>query len=255
MSRWILLRGLAREARHWGDFPTLLMAGIADAQAIAVDLPGNGQLFRMKSPVRIEAMVEHLRADLRQQQIAPPYHLLALSLGGMVAVAWAQTYPDEIAVLVLINTSLKPLNPWRRRLRPGSYASLLRIVQAGANAPLRERLILDLTSNFAREKSAVLPQWNAWRNECPVSTGNALRQIAAAMLYHAPAATPQPPALMLASNADRLVDVRCTVQLAERWGAKLALHPSAGHDLPLDDGAWVVTQVREWLQERSLQGA
>jgi hypothetical protein len=25
------------------------------------------------------------------------------------------------------------------------------------------------------------------------------------------------------------------------------LHPSAGHDLPLDDGPWVAAQVRDWL--------
>jgi pimeloyl-ACP methyl ester carboxylesterase len=248
MSRWVLLRGLAREARHWGDFPTLLMAGIADAQVIAPDLPGNGQLFRKQSPAHIEAMVEHLRNELRQQQAAPPYHLLALSLGGMVAVAWAERYPEEIAGLVLINTSLRPLNPWYRRLRPGSYATLLRIALASANAALRERLIIDLTSNAPRETAAVLPQWIAWRNECLVSTGNALRQIAAAMDYRAPSTAPRVPTLMLASSGDRLVDARCTRQLSQRWGAPMALHATAGHDLPLDDGPWVVAQVREWLQ-------
>jgi pimeloyl-ACP methyl ester carboxylesterase len=252
MSHWILLRGLARETRHWGDFPALLKSAIADAQITSPDLPGNGQLFRLRSPTRISAMVEHLRADLRQRQVAPPYHLLALSLGGMVGVAWAEKYPEEVAALALINTSLSPLNPWYLRLRPGSYANLLRIALAGTNAAKRERLILDLTSNTASERCALLPQWIAWRNECPVSTGNAFRQIAAAWRYRASPAVPPVPVLILASSADRLVDVRCSRQLAERWGCALAAHPSAGHDLPLDDAPWVVAQVREWLQ-RGLQ--
>jgi len=25
------------------------------------------------------------------------------------------------------------------------------------------------------------------------------------------------------------------------------IHPEAGHDLPLDDGAWVAGQIRAWL--------
>jgi hypothetical protein len=28
----------------------------------------------------------------------------------------------------------------------------------------------------------------------------------------------------------------------------LALHPTAGHDLPLDDGDWVARVVRLWLR-------
>jgi pimeloyl-ACP methyl ester carboxylesterase len=250
MSHWILLRGLAREARHWGDFPQQLAAGIGAATMYAPDIPGNGSLFRLASPIRIEAMVEHLRTDLQMRQIAPPYHLLALSLGGMVAVAWAQTYPEEIAGLVLINTSLRPVNPWYQRLQPRSYATLLRIALAGGNAALREQLILDLTSNTASEKTALLTQWIAWRKEFPVSTANALRQIAAASLYRAPDWAPRPPILMLASSADRLVDARCTRQLAEQWGSATALHPAAGHDLPLDDGPWVVGQVQQWLRHR-----
>jgi hypothetical protein len=27
----------------------------------------------------------------------------------------------------------------------------------------------------------------------------------------------------------------------------LAIHPGAGHDLPLDDAPWVAQQVRDWL--------
>jgi pimeloyl-ACP methyl ester carboxylesterase len=227
----------------------MMTAGIIHADVFAPDLPGNGQLFRVKSPTSIAAMVEHLRAEVQHRQVTPPYQLLALSLGGMVAVAWAEMYPNEIAALVLINTSLRPLNPWYRRLRLGSYATLLRIASAGADAPKREALILGLTSNAASERSAILQQWVAWRNECPVSGGNALRQIAAAWIYRASPAVPPVPVLILASAADRLVDVRCSRQLAKRWGCALAVHPSAGHDLPLDDGPWVVAQVGEWLQQ------
>jgi hypothetical protein len=38
------------------------------------------------------------------------------------------------------------------------------------------------------------------------------------------------------------------MQLAQRWGSALALHPQAGHDLPLDDAPWLVERVADWLQ-------
>jgi len=40
-----------------------------------------------------------------------------------------------------------------------------------------------------------------------------------------------------------LVSVRCSERLAAQWGVLLQLHPTAGHDLPLDDGSWVVQQI------------
>ena len=78
---------------------------------IAIDLPGNGALHQRDSPTRVEAMAEHCRATLASLGVAPPYSLLAMSLGAMVAVAWANAHPQELARCVLINTSLRPSAP------------------------------------------------------------------------------------------------------------------------------------------------
>jgi pimeloyl-ACP methyl ester carboxylesterase len=53
--------------------------------------------------------------------------------------------------------------------------------------------------------------------------------------------------LLLAGQQDRLVDVKCSLTLAHHWSCAIRLHPAAGHDLPLDDGAWVSQQVKDWL--------
>jgi pimeloyl-ACP methyl ester carboxylesterase len=55
------------------------------------------------------------------------------------------------------------------------------------------------------------------------------------------------PVLVLASAMDALVDPLCSRHLAAEWKTSLAVHPDAGHDLPLDDAAWVARQVRAWL--------
>ena len=42
-------------------------------------------------------MAESIRARLMAQGVRPPYHLLAMSLGAMVAVAWAARHPEKFA--------------------------------------------------------------------------------------------------------------------------------------------------------------
>jgi hypothetical protein len=43
------------------------------------------------------------------------------------------------------------------------------------------------------------------------------------------------------------VDSRCSHAIARGWHCALALHPHAGHDLPLDAPQWVLEQVQQWL--------
>ncbi len=245
MATWVLLRGLMRETRHWGGFPAALRALLPAAEIVALDLPGNGRLYRSRSPWRIEAMAERVRSELSARGFTPPYYLLGLSMGAMVAVAWGALHPQELRGCVLINPSLRGLDPFYRRLRPRAWPSLLTLI--GGNALQQERAILRLTSRRGDVQPAILDAWVAYRRECPVTRRNALRQLIAAALYRAPACGPATPVLVLASALDDLVDPRCSRHLAARWNAALAIHPGAGHDLPLDDAVWVARQVREWL--------
>lgn len=247
MSTWVFLRGLTRESRHWGEFPAIFGERFPGARIHALDLPGNGKLHAETSPGFVEEMAEHCRRQLLGQGIDPPYHLLALSLGAMVAVAWAARHPGEIHGCVLVNTSLRPFSPFYQRLRPGTYISLLRLLMQGHDAEARERAILGLTSRRGGQSAAVLADWVAYRREYPVSSRNALRQLLAAARYRAPRTRPACPILLLASHRDALVDPLCSRRLARQWQTELVEHPSAGHDLPLDDGAWVAAQVGRWL--------
>jgi pimeloyl-ACP methyl ester carboxylesterase len=175
--------------------------------------------------------------------------VLALSLGAMVAVEWSARHPAEIEKLVLINTSLAPYNPFYHRLRPANYPALLGF-QLNSSAGRRERLILRLTSRLSRtpqEESTLLQQWISFANDCPVSRANILRQLHAAMIYRAAPTTPAVPILLLAAKQDQLVNVKCSLKLAQRWACAIRLHPTAGHDIPLDDGVWVTQQVRSWI--------
>lgn len=248
MSTWIFLRGLTRESRHWGGFAETFRQEITDADVHTVDLPGNGLLHTRRSPLQVTEMVDSCRAQLLRQHTPPPYHVLAMSLGAMVTVAWAERYPDEICGCVLVNTSLRPFSPFYRRLRPASYFPLLHCLLPGSSAHDWESTILRLTSRKYEQSGEILNAWVDYRSEHPVSARNAFRQLLAAVRYRAPLAKPLPPILVLASQNDALVDPRCSRQIVQRWSTAFAEHPTAGHDLPLDDGCWVARQVRCWLQ-------
>jgi len=243
MSSWILLRGLMREARHWGDFPQTLASGLGGATVVPLDLPGNGSLHALRSPTQIAGMTEHCRAQLQQRGIALPYNLLALSLGAMVAGDWATRYPAEIERAVLINTSMRPFSPFYHRLRPRNYLTLLR---TATNPAVREQTILHLTSNRP-PPSGLLDQWQHYGKQNPVSPANVWRQLLAALRYRASPQAPDAALLILCGSADRLVNPRCSAMLAQQWQASLQRHPHAGHDLTLDAADWVVQQVHLWL--------
>lgn len=246
-STWVFLRGLMRDGRHWGDFPETFRRALPEASIELLDFPGNGSLSDDTSASRVEDMVEHCRSELRRRGLAPPYRLLAMSLGAMVAASWASRYPQELAACVLINTSLRPFSPPHWRLRPRVWPSVLRLALRPPAPRAVEAMILGLTSRRHDASGPLLDDWTAWRRSHPVSRANALRQLLAAARYRAPPTAPETRLLILASARDGLVDSRCSQRLARQWRCALEVHPTAGHDLPLDDGPWVAKTVAGWL--------
>ena len=248
MTTWILLRGLTREAAHWGDFPAVFQRILPDARILTMDLPGNGQRHLDISPATVAGMVAACRAERVRLGAAGPVHLLAMSLGAMVATEWAHTAPQELAACVLINTSFRPFSPFHHRLLPRNYPVLLRLALARMSPEEAVRAVLGITCNQPDRQPRLIDRWTQIRQQRPVSTGNALRQLVAAARFHAPLRAPGVPILLLGSEHDRLVSPHCSEAIAKAWGCPLLSHPGAGHDLPQDDPAWVAQRVRDWVQ-------
>jgi pimeloyl-ACP methyl ester carboxylesterase len=245
---WVLLRGLTRERRHWGDFPERMETTIG-AKVHCFDLPGNGQLNHLKSPDTVEAMADWCHEEIVRAGVRRPCAVLAMSLGAMVAVAWAGRHPEDIDRAVLINTSLRPFSAFYQRLQPRNYLRVLALLAMPASARRIEASIFRMTT--CRASAAAIRQWVVWRTENPVSRRNALRQLRAAIAYRAPDKKPIAQLLLLASACDGLVAPACSKRLAAQWQVPLQLHPTAGHDLPLDDPDWVLRQTVGWLAKGS----
>ncbi|WP_296654125.1 alpha/beta hydrolase [Paraburkholderia sp.] len=249
MSTWILLRGLTRESRHWGRLPDLLGDAAPAGRILTLDLPGNGAYATLPAPLSVEEMVAFVRTAALEQGAPPPYRILAMSLGGMVATAWAQAYPHEVAQLVLINTSMRPFSHAWERLRPQRWPDLIRLAVCWRDAPAAETVIHRITCNRRASLDADLAAWTAIRESAPVSRGNALRQLVAATRFCAAPRAPACPLLLLSSQQDRLVNPACSASLAAAWQVRHHRHPSAGHDLPHDDPHWTSTMVGNWQAE------
>ena len=256
---WVLLRGLTREARHWGDMPVLLAQQLESNDAtdaasppavITLDLPGNGAAASQTSPCSVRAMVEAARKQLAATGTKPPYALMAMSLGGMVATDWAQRYPEEVTRLVLINTSMRPFSRLTERLRPTSWARVALLALRWRSAQGVERSVHRLTCNREANHADDLTSWLAIRQSAPVTAANALRQLIAAALFRSAPTPPRCPVLVLSSTLDRLVDARCSAALATAWLAPHYRHPWAGHDLPHDDAPWVAQRIASWAQHK-----
>jgi pimeloyl-ACP methyl ester carboxylesterase len=254
MTTWILLRGLTRESAHWGTFPESFRRAVGATEVITPDLPGSGTRYHERSSIRMEAIAEAVRCEVRRTSHSPPYRVLALSLGAMAAVAWTRDHPAEISHLVLANTSFRGVSPFWRRMRWRTYPGVLDLLVRWSDTGYREDRVFAMTSAAEFASPALLAQWRRIARDRPVTRGDALRQFFAAARFRGHAVPPAATTLLLASLGDRLVHPRCSQALAERWQVPLALHPWAGHDLFLDDPQWVERQVRDWLATTSTTG-
>lgn len=248
---WLLLRGLVREQRHWGGFPDVLQTYLPDDKIVLHDFPGNGHRYNENSKTSIVDMVEDVRAFLKNRSITQPVYIIALSLGGMVAVEWMDNYPDECAGAILISTSLRGLNPFYQRLLPSNYPVIFKSLLSPGSLRQHEsanlKLVSNIVANDITRRDSIINHWVDYAKQYPVSGINGVRQLLAAISFHVPKHQPDVPILVLRSLADHLVDPRCSLSLAKHWALPIETHKTAGHDIPLDDSRWVCENIRLWL--------
>jgi pimeloyl-ACP methyl ester carboxylesterase len=223
-------------------FPTLKIDSL--------DLPGTGRFYQQTSPNRIEAILEATRQQaITDGLLNQPIHLLAVSLGGMVAWEWLQRYPNEIKSAILVNTSFANLSPFYQRLRWQAYSQLLSALTSN-DAYQRELAIVRMVSNRAdSERQTIAKAWAILHQQRPISLSNSLKQITAAARYKPQYLQPKVPVLLLNSLADRLVSANCTVAIHRKFLLPSAYHPSSGHDLALDAPQWLIEQANIWLSK------
>ena len=236
---WVWLRGLARETGHWGGLPR--MAELATGEkVVTIDLPGMGSKRAADCPLRVGDIVNTLIDETSDLE---SIKLLGVSLGGLVALHWAAC-DHRVKQLVIINASSR-LNFFFQRLKLPSAWRLLSAFFGNSCIEEQEQRVLEVVSNEPVRARQVVSLWSEIARRRPVTPRQVLRQLALAAF----AGIPKKGHLrhcqvkVIASTCDRLVAPICSKRLAEYFGSPLITHPSAGHDLPLDDPDWLLQQI------------
>ena len=243
---WFFLRGLTRQAAHWGSFPENFVKNLPNATSAVIELPGFGQRRGAVSPSSIAGIAADVVEQVRFATGAK--YLVALSLGGMVALEILEKYPTLFSGIVVMNTSAAGVNRIQRRIS-FKTATAIAIGERMNNPADQEALLLSFLANDSARIADELPLWIELAEKYPYSVSNGLRQLFAAASFRVPFRNqkkPDIPLLFLASGKDRLVDYRCSIELSRALQSPIKVHPTAGHELPLDAPDWLMEQLLIW---------
>lgn len=245
-SDWVWIRGLARESGHWGPFVEQFQNAFPDRKVHFLDLPGAGENRNMAPPLTIEEMLPTLRSQFKDKIPAGKAHFLTLSMGAMLGMEWMHKYPEDMHSLVLMNSSSKTHSPFHCRMRWNAYPEFVKALLT-SSLRKREMTILKLISNREEVHEEMASIWTRVAQQRPMKVSAFFRQLTAAGRYSPPAQYPASiPVLLLVGLGDRLVEPRCSFDLAKTYMWQIKSHPWAGHDLPIDDPEWVINALREW---------
>jgi len=145
-SAIVLLHGFLENSTMWDDLkPALLQRN----RVICVDLLGHGQTECLGYVHTMELMADAVEAVLRHLKIRKIV-LVGHSMGGYVALALAEMYPDAIKGLVLLNSTTRADSEERKQLRDRAiqavhtnYANLVRMSISNLFRPKSRTLFAD----------------------------------------------------------------------------------------------------------------
>lgn len=199
-----------------------------DTTAFAYNRPGIGDSAPADTPRDGDRVVAELRTLLRDLGLRPPYVLVGHSLGGLYMQLYARRHPEEVAALVLVDST---------------HPEQLKGAGARENWPLWVRAVIGVGTNAAAK--AELDALDA--------TGQAV------LALPPPAGKP-----VFVLSAER--PLREKSALADDANAKrrdiVRLYPGArqiwvdsGHVIPLEKPEAVVQSIREAVQAYRVEGA
>ena len=252
----ILLRGLSRQSGHWGDFSVQLAAQPGITGVFPLDLPGFGVCSDIDFPESMPLVMAHLNKEKKNLRLLGRCCLVGLSMGGMIALEWIRNNPEDFCGVSVINSSFSDLSGLPNRLKISAAAIILQALFS-RSVKKRETRILNLTSNNYQirksieanrlESLQIVKKWVELNTEYPLRKKNIFRQLQMSGRIQSPQSV-SCPILVMAAKKDRMVNYSCSLKIAQKYRVDLHLHPSAGHDLPLDDPKWVIARLTDFFK-------
>lgn len=210
--------GLGGTMDWWaGVFPEI----VRDTSAFAYNRPGIGDSAQAVTPRDGDSVVAELRVALRDLGLRPPYVLVGHSLGGLYMQLYARRHPDEVAALVLVD-STHPEQLKGAGARENWPLWLRAAMGVGTNATAKAEL--DALDAAGRTLLALPPPMGK-----PVFVLSAERPLR------------DTSALAVDANAKRK-------DMARLYPGSKQIWVDSGHAIPLEKPAAVIQAIREALR-------
>ncbi len=243
--RITILRGLSRSSAFWLGFDEILSK---DFEVLTVDHRGLG---KTSVEMKWTDSINDIASDIVKVWDSIGWescHVFGLSLGGMVAMELAASFPSRVCSLVVANSSTRETGLYRV-----SPKALLRLVMGSVNDFHRCLLKLVTTDSFFEKNEQVyFPLWKAIIAEEGFPRETSLKQILAAARFKIEKRidTTKVPTLVLSGASDQFVPPehsKLIHKLIE--GSSFLLVEEAGHEISMGRELEIESILKTWVQE------
>jgi len=239
----VLLRGLGRWSEHWLGFEGLLVS--RGLRVITIDGRGFGKSRQTKisSKMTMVDLADDVAQVLTKESPAGA-HLVGLSLGGMVAISLAAMNPQLVRSLMIVNSSVSASG--MKRLTRRALVSIIKVIcrTKYSYQALTEAVLSAHTT--AAKKNAMAEAWSDIDGRHKIPLAQLWHQIIIARQFNGSMemASLRCPVTVIRCAADRFVDPSNSDFIHRNIkGSQLISHPTAGHELAVDDPEWFANVI------------
>jgi len=228
----VCVHGLGGTSNTW----TALMPALANYRVLRIDLPGSGRSPAGSAPLTIAGLVECVRTVCRQLNVGRA-HIVAHSMGTIVAQHLAADHPGLVRSLALFGPLLAPPEPARANIR--ARAAKARAEGMAGMQEIADALVKASTSADSRERfpaAAAFVRESLMRQD---PEGYARNCEALADAKPAAVANIQAATLLVTGDEDVVAPPQSVRSMAEKFtgsraGARVVVFSRCGHWTPIE---------------------
>lgn len=234
----LFIHGFPLDHRMWRD---QLEALSSIHHCVAVDLPGFGQSVSLDE-FTMESVADELAEFIGQAQA----DVVALSMGGYVALALWERHPEVVRSLALLDTKAEADSPAAKQGRSDMAARVTELGTASLVDPMTSALLAPDASDRARDRLRQMIEATSTEAVVDALSGMATRKDRSELL-----GTISVPTMVLVGEMDTLTPPEVAIGMAARIpNATASVVSGAGHLTPIEAPDQVSEALHRFLARR-----
>jgi len=224
---------------------TPVLAAFARHRTVRFDLPGSGRSHRVEGPLSLELFVDKARLVMQRAGVERA-HVVAHSMGTIIAAHLAASEPGRVASLALFGPLLAPSDQARATIRARAAQAREGDMQPIADALLRASVS---TETRAQRPAAVAFVRESLMRQDP--EGYARTCEALAEMTPADTSRIECPTLLVTGDEDVVAPPQAVRMLGERiTGSRVEVLRGCGHWTPVEKPEECTALLKRFLLER-----